>query len=64
MDNRIFVNNENIPLVTHYDKNRDDDNDYNNYHTSNTSGVDETAFTMPGSTEKQATSTLSSLSKP
>lgn len=43
MDNSTFVDHENKPLVTH------DDN------TPNTSGVDETTFTTPGSTDKQDT---------
>ena len=28
MDNPIFVNNKNIPLVTHHNEDCDDDNDY------------------------------------
>ena len=56
MDSPIFIDYENIPLVTHYDENYD--NDYNDYNTPNTSRVDETTFTMPGPTDIQATSTL------
>ena len=52
MDNPRFVNDENIPLVL------DEDNDYDDYNTPSTSRVDETSFTMPGSTEKETTSTL------
>ena len=38
MENPIFVDNENIPLVTHHDQgcDGDHDNDYNNYNALNT----------------------------
>ena len=49
MDNRIFVDEEGIPLV-HQDEGYDD------YNTPNTSRIDETSFTEPDTTE--ATSTL------
>ena len=58
MDNPIFVNDENIPLVTNHDENHGDDNVYDDYNTPNTSRVDKTTFTMLGSTNKQAASTL------
>ena len=49
MDNPIFVDEENIPLIQ--------DEDYDNYGIPNTSRVDdETSFTEPDTTE--ATSTL------
>ena len=47
MDNPRFVDDENILLV------QDEDIDYDDYNTPNTSKVDETSFTMPGSTEKE-----------
>ena len=52
----IFVTDENMPLVTH---NRDDcgDSHKDEYNTLNTSNVEETTFTAPYSTNKQATST-------
>ena len=53
MENAIFVGNENIPLVNHYDE---DCYDYQSI--LNTSRVDETAFAIPESTKKRATSTL------
>ena len=49
MDNPRFVDDENIPLV------HDEDIDYDDYNTPNTSRVDKTSFTMPGSTEKETT---------
>ena len=49
MDNPIFVDDEDIPMVH-------EDNDYDDYNTPNTSRVDETSFTVPDATE--ATSTL------
>ena len=48
MDNPRFVDKETISLVQ--------DEDYDNYGTSNTSRVDETSFTEPDTTD--ATSTL------
>ena len=50
MDNPMFVNKEDIPMV-----HQDDDN-YDDYNTPNTSRTDETSFTVPDTTE--ATSTL------
>ena len=47
MDNPRFVDDENILLVL------DEDIDYDDYNTPNTSKVDETSFIMPGSTEKE-----------
>ena len=41
MENPIFADDENIPLVTH------DDVDYNDYNTPNTSRVDEATCTTP-----------------
>ena len=47
MDNPRFVDEETIPLVQ--------DEDYDDYNTSNTSRVDETSFTEPDSTEARST---------
>ena len=52
MNNLVFVDKENIPLV------HDEDINYDDYGTPNTTTVHETSFTMPGSTEKETTSTL------
>ena len=49
MDNPRFVGDENIPLV------HDKDIDYDDCNAPNTSRVDETSFTMLGSTEKETT---------
>ena len=49
MDNPRFIDEEDIPLI-HQDE------DYDDYNTSNTSRIDETSFTVPDATE--ATSTL------
>ena len=46
----IFADNENIPLITYHDKNRD--NNYDDYNTPDTSKMDETTFTMPSSSDK------------
>ena len=48
MDNPKFVDEETIPLVQ--------DEDYDDYNTPNTSGIDKTSFTVLDTTE--ATSTL------
>ena len=60
MENPIFVDDENIPLVIHHDKNceSDHDDDYKNYNTPNTSKVNMKTFMTPRPTNKQATSTL------
>ena len=58
MENPIFVDNENILLVTHHDKDHDDDNDYGDYNTPNTCRVDETTFTTPSLKDNRPTSTL------
>ena len=50
MDNPTFVDEENIPLV------HQDEEDYDDYRTQDTSRIDETSFTVPDTTE--ATSTL------
>ena len=50
MDNPTFVDEEDIPMV------HQDDDDYDDYNTPNTSRGDETSFTVPDTTE--ATSTL------
>ena len=47
MENNIFVDDANIPLITCYDEDREKDNDY---YTPNTSTVDESSFTMFDST--------------
>ena len=52
MDNPRFFDDENIPQA------QDEDIDYNDHNTANTSRVDEPSFTMPGSTEKEPKSTL------
>ena len=52
MDNPRFVDDEKIPLV------HDEDIEYDDYNTPNTSRVDETSFTIPGPTDKETTSTL------
>ena len=49
MNNPLFVNREDIPMVHK-------DDDYDDYNTSNTSRVNETSFMVPDTTE--ATSTL------
>ena len=49
MDNPVFVNEEDIPVVH-------EDDDYDDYNTPETGRVDETSFTVPDTTE--ATSTL------
>ena len=48
----MFLNDENIVLV------HDEDINYDDYDTPNTSRLDETSLTMPGSTKKEATSAL------
>ena len=50
MDNPVFANEEDIPMV------HQDEEDYGNYRTLDTSRVVETSFTVPDTTE--ATSTL------
>ena len=50
MDNPVFVNEEDIPMV------HEDEEDYDDYNTPDTSRVDETSFTVPDAAE--ATSTL------
>ena len=49
MDNPRFVNDESIPLI------QDEDIDQDDQSTPNTSRLDETSITMPGSTEKETT---------
>ena len=49
MDNPAFVDEQDIPMVYQ-------DDGYDDYNTPNTSRVDETSFTVSGTTE--ATSTL------
>ena len=49
MDNLAFVDENNIPLVQQ-------DEDYDDYNTPNTSRIDEASFTVPDATE--VTSTL------
>ena len=48
MDNPVFLDEENIPLVQ--------DEDYGDYRTPDTSRIDETSFTVPDTEE--ATSAL------
>ena len=45
MDNPTFVNEEDIPMV------HQDDDDYDDYNTPDTSRVDETSFTVLDATE-------------
>ena len=52
MDNPVFINEEDIPMVHQDEK----DDDYNNCNPPNASKIDETSFTVPDATE--ATSTL------
>lgn len=47
MEDPIFVNDKNIPLVTYHDK----DVDYDDCDTPNANRVDETTFKRPGSAE-------------
>ena len=37
MEDPVFVNDENIPLVTHYNKNRDNNNNYDGHNAPNDS---------------------------
>ena len=55
----IFVDNKNIPLVTHQDEDRkvDHDDDRDDYNTSNTR-VDETPFKNLSSSDKRSIPTL------
>ena len=50
MDDPTFVDEEDIPMV------HQDEQEYDDYNTPNTSRIDETSFTVPDTTE--ATSTL------
>ena len=52
MNSPIFANDENIPLVSNDDEDRNNDNDYDDYNTPTTTRVDETAFTMPDYTDR------------
>ena len=45
MENPTLIDDESILPVTHHEKHRDDDNDYDDYNKPNTSRVDETSFT-------------------
>ena len=51
MESPVFVDDENIPLVTHHGKNVD----YDNYNTPKASRLDETTFTTPSSKDKLST---------
>lgn len=59
MGNCIFADNENRPLVTHYDMIRkgDHDDDYGDYNTPN-NAVREIKFTKPSSINIQSAPTL------
>ena len=48
MDNPVFVNEEDIPMVQ-------DEEDYDEYDTQNTSRIDETSFTVPDTTGAAST---------
>lgn len=50
MEKPIFLNDENIPLVTHDEEDRD--NNYNDYNTPNTSRVHETTYATPETTKQ------------
>ena len=54
MENPIFVDDENIPLVTQHDE----DIYYDYYNTPDTSRADEITFTTPDTTDEEATSTV------
>ena len=54
MDNPMFVDEENTPMIYQ-------DEDYDDYNIPTTSRIDETSFTVPANTE--ATSTLRLLQK-
>ena len=58
MENPIFVDDENISLVTHHHEGceGDHDDDYNDCNTPITKKADEGTFTTPSSTNKQRTS--------
>ena len=51
MESPIFVDDENIPVVTRHGKNVD----YDDYNTPKTRRLDETTFTTPNSKEKLST---------
>ena len=51
MESPVFVDDENIPLVTHHGKNVD----YDNYNTPKASRLDETTFTTRSSKDKLST---------
>ena len=46
MDNPTFVDEEDIPLV-----HQENDEDYDDYNTPDTSRIDDTSFTVPDTTE-------------
>ena len=48
MDNPAFVDDQDIPMVSQ-------DDDYDDYNTPNRSRVDETSFTVSGTTEASST---------
>lgn len=50
MDNSMFVDDENMPLVNHHHK--DCGNDYDDCNTPNISNADDTTFTTSGFTDK------------
>lgn len=51
----MFVDNENIRLVIHYQEDHDNENDYDDRNTANISTVVEATFTTPNSADKAAT---------
>ena len=57
MDNPVFVNEEDTPVV------HQDEEDYDDYNTPNTSRIDETSFTVPDTTEVTLNLTLKKKSK-
>ena len=58
MENPLFFDDENIPLVTHYDGDHEGNhNDDSDEHNPPNTAVEETLFTTPSSINKQSTST-------
>lgn len=58
MENIIFADVENIPLVTHHYKDRDNNNDYDDYNKPNDSREEKITFKMPDTTDKVTISAL------
>ena len=58
MENIIFADVENIPLVTHHYKDRDNNNDSDDYNKPNDSREENITFKMPDTTDKVTISAL------